>query len=275
MSARAPLAWSEPEGWPADAGRDRLIGDWHIWQRSGGHRTSTDDVLTAWFAARGDAVAPPQSYCDLGCGIGSVLLMVAHKLRPRRCVGVEAQPQSVLMARRAVRELPPDAPPITVEHSDFRDFSGGAFDLVTGSPPYFPLGTGSLPADPQRRACRFEARGGVEAYCETAARCVARDGRFVFVFQTTWDARVLDAIEAAGLSLWARHDAKMREDRDAPFLTVYEARPRTNPGVVEGSSFAIRTATGDISAAYGRARRDLGVDASSPSPSSEHACIED
>ena len=57
-----------PEGWPEDAGRDRIIGDWHIWQRKGGHRTSTDDVLTAWFAASRFG-RRPERYLDLGCGV--------------------------------------------------------------------------------------------------------------------------------------------------------------------------------------------------------------
>ena len=69
------------------------------------------------------------------------------------------------MARRAVSELPADAPPTsTFVHKDFREFirpedEDRGFPLVTGSPPYFPIGTGVLPADAQRRACRFEARG--------------------------------------------------------------------------------------------------------------------
>ena len=46
---------AEPVGWPDDAGRDRLIGDWHIFQRSGGHRTSTDDLITACL----ERFAPP------------------------------------------------------------------------------------------------------------------------------------------------------------------------------------------------------------------------
>ncbi|MBW2381349.1 MAG: hypothetical protein JRG70_17685 [Deltaproteobacteria bacterium] len=79
-----------PTEWPHDAGRDRLIGDWHIYQRTGGHRTSTDDLITAWYAVHRNP-NPPARYLDLGCGVGSVLLMVSHKLRPKTALGVEAQ----------------------------------------------------------------------------------------------------------------------------------------------------------------------------------------
>lgn len=256
------VPWHEPDDWPEDAIRDRLIGDWHIWQRRGGHRTGTDDVLTAWFAVARSG-APPARYLDLGCGIGSVLLMTAHKLRPQVCTGVEAQPQSARMARRAVTELV-EGPEITIVHSDFRSFHRGdddsPYSLITGSPPYFPLGTGSLPADPQRRACRFEARGGVEAYCDTAARWLAPQGRFYFVFQTTWDARVQAAIAAAGLHLYARADATMREGRPDPFLTVYEVGLSPSDAPIELVALTIRSEAGPFTPEYIAARRELGVE---------------
>lgn len=253
----------DPAGWPADARRDRLIGDWHLYQRKGGHRTSTDDVVTAWFAVARSGGVTPDRYLDLGCGIGSVLLMVSHRLRPAAALGVEAQDQSVVMVRRTVAELPQGGAAIEILHGDFREvpFAGpedaGGYDLITGSPPYFPIGTGVLPADAQRRACRFEVRGGVEGYCETAARCLSADGRFYLVFQTRGDARVVAAASAAGLHVTARADLFMREGRAEPFLTVYELR--RSPATLETVTFAIRDRTGEITDEYMSARRELGV----------------
>lgn len=252
------LPWQEPEGWPEDAERNRLIGDWYLYQRRGGHRTSTDDVLTAWFAAE-RCCSPVARYLDLGCGIGSVLLMTAHRLRPQHSQGVEAQPQSFAMATRGVSELPEGAPTIDVAHSDFRQFVPEApFDLITGSPPYFPLGTGVLPDDSQRRACRFEARGGVEAYCATAARCLAPGGRVYLVFQTVGDQRVSDAASDAGLHITARVDATMKVERMDPFLSVYEFARQEAP--LESYSLTIRSSDGALHPSYRAARRTLGVE---------------
>lgn len=250
MTAPAPL--------PTDAEREELVGSWSMYQRRGGHRASTDDVVTAWLAVRGSSSAPAR-YLDLGCGVGTVLLLTAHALRPGRSVGIEAQDESHTMCARSIAELP-DPPAIQLLHGDFRSVDVaalGPFDLVTGSPPYFPEGTGVLPADPQRRACRFELRGGVEDYAIAAARVLAPGGRFVVVFPSAGAARAQAAAGAAGLHERSHARLWMREGRPAPFLDVWcFAR---EPGDVERLSFAIRYASGAVSDDYATARALLGL----------------
>src|SRR3954467_7214354 len=87
--------------WPA-AGEDLcwLCGDWRILQRTDGHRFSLDDLVTAHVAVEEVAATPPRRVLDLGCGIGTVLLMMAWRFPAARAVGVEAQAVSVALARR-------------------------------------------------------------------------------------------------------------------------------------------------------------------------------
>lgn len=248
--------------WPSDAVRDRVIGEWSLWQRRRGHRTSTDDLLTAWMAVHASGARRPRRYLDLGCGIGSVLCMTAWRLRPESSLGVEAQEQSALMATRSFAELP-DAIDIRIVNSDFRDCSAivdAGFDLVTGSPPYLPVGTGIESPDPQRRACRFEIRGGVEAYCEAAARAMTDDGVFALVFQTVWDDRVLEAATASGLRLRARADVRTRAGRRGPFLTVY-AFDKARTGDLEQIELDVRDADGRTTAEWNALRAELGLHA--------------
>src|SRR5512143_2988016 len=86
---RRPPGWTAPGPAPADwhdrtlrprAGEDLcwLAGDWRILQRIDGHRWSLDDLVTAWFAAE-HAPRPPRRFADLGCGIGSVLMLLAWR----------------------------------------------------------------------------------------------------------------------------------------------------------------------------------------------------
>ncbi len=258
--------------WPSDATRDKLVDDWSFWQRKGGHRTSTDDLLTAWAAAENAAPCVAR-YLDLGCGIGSVLLQTVYAVRPRETFGIEAQAQSAVMARRSVSELPEGAPTlhgapasrtagaavIDIRHGDIRDFGPdqlSQFELITGSPPYLPEGTGVVSPDPQRAACRFELRGGIEEYCLAASRLLAPGGGFYVVFQTQWDERVLAAGAAAGLHLRWRADVRTRVDRPAPFLTVYGFR--REPGECTEVNFATRNSEGELTPEYRSVGTKLG-----------------
>ena len=80
---------------------DAITASFRLLQRRRGHRFSLDDLATAWEAARARPEA--QRYLDLGCGVGSVLLMVAWKLPAARVLGVEAQEISFALAKRRRR----------------------------------------------------------------------------------------------------------------------------------------------------------------------------
>lgn len=219
-------------------------------------------MLTAWYAVhRRVSEAPPARYLDLGCGVGSVMLMTAHRLQPLECLGVEALVESIALASRALAELPAGFPRARVQLADFRELAlDERFPLITGSPPYFPTTDGVLPEDPQRLACRFETRGGVEAYCDAAVRHLEPDGRFFLVHQTAYDKRVRAAAQAAQLFVHSRVDARMREDRIAPFLTVYELALQPPQHSERVMALSIRGKDGAFTPEYRRARRELGTE---------------
>lgn len=188
---------------------DWLVGHWRIFQLERGHRFSTDDVLCAWYAT---SWAPRvERYCDLGSGIGSVALSVAWRLPGARVVTVEAQQVSLGLATRSVLYNGAQSR-FTLLHGDLRelavqqaarDASGDlrGFDLVTGSPPYWPVGT-ALPAQhPQAVPARLEVRGDIGDYARAAAALLAPGGVFVCVYQASQDARARRALADAGLVL--------------------------------------------------------------------------
>src|SRR5207302_6214602 len=74
---------------------------------------------------------------------------------------------------------------VTLQHQDLRDWPGGAFDLVTASPPYIPVGQGVQPQHPQKAAARFELHGDIFDYCQAAARSLAAQGLFCFCLRLT------------------------------------------------------------------------------------------
>ena len=158
----------ELEALLADLTLDRLTADVSVYQRRKGHRFSSDDVVTAWAALQ---VCPsPQHALDLGCGLGSVLLHLAWSVPGAVLDGIEVQDVSFELLRRNLAHNASHArigERVSIHHGDFRETSTRSalqppYDLVTGTPPYFPPGTASHADDEQRTRARVETRGGIE-----------------------------------------------------------------------------------------------------------------
>jgi tRNA1(Val) A37 N6-methylase TrmN6 len=154
---------------------------WLIAQRKGGHRHSIDDVLTAWYALQN---SPPVSeHLDLGTGIGTVGLLTLWGMGPEaRLTCVEAQDISyrLLQSNLDANGL---RSRVDASQGDQRELAlGRKFPLVTGSPPYFPPGSGVLPQDSQKAHARFELRGDVGDYAKAAVVHLAAGGWFVLCF---------------------------------------------------------------------------------------------
>src|SRR5450631_871636 len=112
MPPRRPIGWLAPGPQPrgangrpeldpdADEDLSYLSGDWRLFQKRQGHRWSLDDLVTAWIATRDIPVTFAENALDLGCGLGSVLLMVAWKLPIADVTGIEAQADRAALGRR-------------------------------------------------------------------------------------------------------------------------------------------------------------------------------
>jgi tRNA1(Val) A37 N6-methylase TrmN6 len=210
---------------------DAVAGPYRVLQRRRGHRYSLDDTVTAWVAARARPGAG--TVLDLGTGLGSVLLMLAYKLPRARLWGIEAQPEShALLARNCARNglLGADGRAdgrARIELGDFREpglvervrseAGGDGVELVTGTPPYQPLGRGTLSPDSQRAHARVELRGGVEAYLTAGARALAPGGALVVCADARTPERVLRAAPGCGLRAVSRLDVVPAAGKGALF----------------------------------------------------------
>ncbi len=253
--------------WPAeDEDLCYLAGDWRIFQKLDGHRWSLDDLLTAWFAVQ-HAPDPVLHALDLGCGIGSVLMMVAWAFPQARCVGVEAQAVSAGLARRSVA-YNGAASRVEVMDGDLRDLSGldlsgleaQGFDLITGTPPYIPPGEGVISDKVQCGPCRFELRGGVEAYVEAAARRLSVSGVFVCCAgaQPTMRGRVEAALPLHGLHLWAACDVIPKTGKQ-PLMSLFAARRTPPASAPQRSTITIRDTHGARTPEYQETRARMGL----------------
>ncbi len=258
-----PGALAPPEV-PPDETLDAISGHFRVFQLRDGHRFSTDDVLTAWY---GTSWAPTASrVLDLGSGIGSVGMIAAWRLPGARVVTVEAQPESVRLARKSASYNGLESR-YEIRRGDFRDEGALArdetFDLVLGSPPYFPPGTGIEGDHPQKVACRFELRGDIRDYARVAARHLAPGGVFACVFPEDQRARLEAAALATETVIVRRRPVVFREG-EPPLVGLFLMMRSTDlPPAARGRTWVepaliIRAADGSVHAEYAAVKLAIG-----------------
>jgi tRNA1Val (adenine37-N6)-methyltransferase len=207
---------------------DALSGGYRIYQYVDGHRFSTDDILVAWYATSHSV--RPETVLDLGSGIGSVAMTAAWRLPFSRFTTIEAQERSIRLAQKSVRYNGLEDR-FELRNGDFRDESvleaDRKFDLIMGSPPYFPLTDGVLSDHPQKVECRFEARGDVRDYCAAASRHLAPGGMFFLIFPKNQEERVIEGAERSDL-LILRSRAVVFKEGEAPLLSLYQMGARSD-----------------------------------------------
>lgn len=268
--ARRPPGWIAPGPAPArpemqpedDEDLCFLTGDWRLFQRLRGHRWSLDDLVTAWIATRGRVEgagdgAGALRALDLGCGAGSVLLMVAWKLPTADVTGIEAQADRAAMGRRSILYNGVEAR-CRIFDGDLRSGDGvaGPFDLITGTPPYFPRGTGTESDHAHGAACRFELRGGVEDYVAAASRALAPGGTFTMCSSILELDRVAAAAAASGLAIGEHWTVIPRTGK--PPLIAIDVLRRGDAARVD-HALTVRDTAGQWTPDFLRVRSEMGL----------------
>jgi tRNA1(Val) A37 N6-methylase TrmN6 len=246
---------------------DAISGHFRLFQLADGHRFSTDDVLTAWYGVTCCPTA--RSVLDLGSGVGTVGMIAAWRLPGAAFVAIEAQSDSVRLARKTARWNGLEDR-FDIRCGDFRDPAilrpGEKFDLILASPPYFPPGSGVEGDHPQKIACRFELRGEIADYCAAAAPRLAPGGTFTCVFPVRPAAqknRIETAAAAAGLSIIRWRPVVLREP-DQPLLGLFcMARSSDLPESIRNRpwiepALVIRAAGGSIHPEYSVVKLSFG-----------------
>ena len=245
---------------------DAISGHFRLFQLRDGHRFSTDDILTAWYGTTWCPTA--RTALDLGSGIGTVGMISAWRLPGAKFVTVEAQADSVTLARKS-RLYNGLTERYEIREGDFRAPTSlqpqEKFELITGSPPYFPPDAGVQSEHPQKLACRFELRGTVADYCTTAARHLAPGGFFACVFphEPVQLARVEAGAQAAGLVIVRKRPVVFREGDVALIALFGLMRAEDLPEWFRGQTWTepdliIRTRTGAIHPEYSAVKLAIG-----------------
>lgn len=275
MSEATFKGWARPGSRPpatveAEEGEtlDYLCGYWKIFQYAKGHRYSVDDMLAAWF---GTTLCPrAERIADLGSGIGSVGMVAAWRCPGAIVHTVEAQDISVRLAKKS-KAYNGITDRYHIHQGDLRDtgiLDGEApFNLVLGTPPYWPLGTRTEAAHPQAIPARLEVRGTIADYAKAAARILAPGGIFTCVFPLDQVDRAADAYREAGLVLVQRQDVIFKEGEAYGLGLFAGMRPKDLPeqfleraGLpIQLETLTIRSWEGNYTPRFGVVRLAMGI----------------
>jgi tRNA1(Val) A37 N6-methylase TrmN6 len=167
---------------------------------------------------------------------------------------VEAQEESVRLAQKSAAYNGLTSR-YEIRCADFRSPDAIAaderFDLVLGSPPYFPLGTGVEGDHPQKIACRFELRGDVRDYARVASEHLWPGGLFACVFPEEQRERLEAATREASLAIVRRRPVVFREG-EPPLVGLFAMMRATDlPEAMRNRTWVepplvIRTSAGEV-----------------------------
>lgn len=247
---------------------DALCGHFRIFQLRKGHRYSTDDLLTAWY---GTSWCPSaRSALDLGSGIGSVGMVTAWRLPGIHVVSIEAQEISVELSKKSVAYNKLENR-YQIRLGDFRNpdviSQTEKFDLILGSPPYFPMKSGIFGNHPQKVACRFELRGSIQDYCQVASHHLEWGGLFACVFPLQPSHqyhRLQAAAQSAGFTIIRERPIVFKEGQP-PLIGLFAMVLSEHlPESVRNQSWQeppliIRTHEGGIHPEYARVKLTMGL----------------
>lgn len=193
-------------------------------------RLSTDSMLLADFCR----LAPQSAVCDLGCGCGSLLLLLCGKYPLLRVTGVELQPQAAALAEENAAQDGLDGR-FSVIRGDLREhrtlLAHGSFDAVVSNPPYYPVGSGKCAASPALAAARTELTCSLGELCTCAAWLLRSGGRFFLVHKPERLADLMVSLRENRLE--PKRLRLVRHRAGGPVsLVLLEARLDGRPGLV-------------------------------------------
>lgn len=197
------------------------LGAYRLTQSDRCFRLGRDSVLLADFAT----VRPGWQVCDLGCGVGSLMLLLSQRTEVLTRFGVELDPYAADLARR---NLADNGLAGTILTGDLRDPSllpPDRFHLVISNPPYFRAGSGKSGG-----TARMDDACSVEELCRRAGKLTRTGGRFAVVYRPERLAELFAAMQAARLEP-KRMQLLAYDWKKPPYAVLAEAVKDGGPGL--------------------------------------------
>lgn len=195
-------------------------------QSSEEFKLTRDAVALAEFAA----VHPGHRVCDLGCGVGNLLILLAGRCSALTLDGIEVREGAAALCRQnlACNGLPGRI--ITGDLTGEHDLPRGGYHLVVANPPYFPPGSGYVSPKEAKATARTEENYTLAAACGAAGRLCRYGGRFALCLRPERLGELFASLAAAGLEPKRLQLVQTGTEKEAN-LALVEAIKGAKPGL--------------------------------------------
>lgn len=167
-----------------------FLGQYRLRQSDQYFKLGRDSVLLSRFAT----LKPTWQVCDLGCGVGSLLLLLTQ--RDARIIrsGVEIDPGAAELARYNLEANGLTGYIVTGDLREKGVLPRDFYNLVISNPPYFRTGSGTSGGP-----ARMDEHCSVQELCTAAGSLARTGGRFALVYRPERLAELFAALAAARL----------------------------------------------------------------------------
>ncbi len=206
---------------------EEQLGDILLLQSSDEFRLGKDALLLARFASlhQNDRV------CDLGCGVGSLLMALAEQDRSLTLDGVEVRETAAALCRENLRRNSLHGTVITGDlQARYPELPWGSYDLVVANPPYFSPTAGKTAADSARALARTEGNYTLFSACTTAAHLCRNGGKFALCLRPDRLVELLTALEQCRFAAKRIQFVQPSPEKNANLVLV-EAVRGGKPGI--------------------------------------------
>ena len=200
-----------------------------------------DSLALGGFAS----VRPGLRVCDLGCGGGTLLFLLARREAALSLTGIELSPGPAETARH---NLTGNGLTGTVLTGDLRDrglLSREGFDLAVSNPPYFASGSGRSGGQ-----ARCEETCTLDELCAAAGYILKSGGRFALVHRPERLAALFSTLAAHRLEP-KRLQFLAHSPQTPPSAVLVEAAKNGRPGLAVLPPLIRRPTSGTLSQAGG------------------------
>ena len=197
------------------------LGSYQLTQSDECFKLGRDSVLLAAFCT----LKPHWQVCDLGTGVGSLLLLVSQREERLTRTGIELDPVAADLARKNLEDNGLTGEIITGDLRDRTLVPGDRFHLVLSNPPYFRAGSGKSGG-----TARMDDTCSVEELCQRAGQLTRTGGRFALVYRPERLAELFAALQRARLEP-KRLQLLAYDRQKSPYAVLVEAVKDGGPGL--------------------------------------------